>query len=158
MTPAPAFLLAVLLASESPCDEPARRPDTSLDWLADTRVRAGLVRLIERAAYGLAPYESAAWVVRDREGSVDLRPWALTGAVERATWRGPRPEGAIAIVHTHPRRDDPRPSSADASLARRLGLTVYTLSAGGVWAARSDGRIVLEVAAPRACAGLVCLP
>lgn len=158
MTPAPALLLAALLVSGPTCEEPARPYDASLDWLADAHVRSGLVRLVERARYGLAPYESAAWLVRDREGSVDLLPWALTGAAERATWHGPRPEGAVAIVHTHPRRDDPRPSAADASLAHRLGLTVYTLSAGGVWAARADGRIVLEAAAPHACAGLVCLP
>ena len=129
-----------------------------LDWLAQAHVRAALERLFARAQYGLAPFESAAWVVRSEGGGVGLRPWSLSGAAERATWKGLPPDGAVAIVHTHPRRADPRPSAADAALARRLGLPVYTLTRSGLWAARSDGRVILEAPAPAACARLACLP
>lgn len=157
MIGAPNLLLAVLVASGPPCDPPAARPGSVLDWLANAPVRAGLERLLERAQFGLARYESAAWIVRDGSGAA-LREWTFSGAVERASWRGPAPEGALAVVHTHPRTADPRPSSGDVALARRLGLPVYTLTRGGLWAALSDGTIRLEAPAPRACRRLACLP
>jgi JAB domain-containing protein similar to deubiquitination enzymes len=154
----PALVLAILVASGPPCTPPARPPDTMLDWLSNAPLRVALDRLFARAQYGLAPYESAAWIVRERGGDVALRDWDFTGRAERAAWRGPAPGGALAIVHTHPDRADPRPSSVDAALARRLGLPVYTLTRHGLWVARPDGTVLLEVPAPRACARVACLP
>jgi JAB domain-containing protein similar to deubiquitination enzymes len=154
----PALVLAILVASGPPCTPPARPPDTMLDWLSNAPLRVALDRLFARAQYGLAPYESAAWIVRERGGDVALRDWDFTGRAERAAWRGPAPDGALAIVHTHPDRADPRPSSVDAALARRLGLPVYTLTRHGLWVARPDGTVLLEVPAPRACARVACLP
>jgi hypothetical protein len=154
----PALVLAILIASGPPCTPPARPPDTMLDWLSNAPLRVALDRLFARAQYGLAPYESAAWIVRERGGDVALRDWGLTGAVERAVWRGPPPDGALAIVHTHPDRADPRPSSVDAALARRLSLPVYTLTRRGIWVVRADGTVLLEAPAPRACARIACLP
>jgi hypothetical protein len=154
---APGLLLAALVASGPPCEPSAARPGSVLDWLASAPVRAGLERLLERAQFGLAPYESAAWIVREG-GGVALRDWKFSGAVERAAWGGPPPEGALAVVHTHPRTADPRPSTGDVALARRLGLPVYTLTRVGLWAARADGTIRLEAPAPRACNRVACLP
>jgi hypothetical protein len=151
------LLLAVLVSSGPPCDAPAAPRASVLDWLASAPVRAGLERLLERARFGLAPYETAAWVVRDGGGTT-LREWRFSGVAEKASWSGPAPDGALAVVHTHPRAADPRPSSGDVALARRLGLPVYTLTRGGLWAARADGTIRLEAPAPRACSGLACLP
>ena len=155
---APALVLAILVASGPSCTPPARPADTILDWLANAPVRSALDHLFARAQYGLAPYERAAWIVRGRGGDVALRDWGFSGAVDRAAWRGPAPKGALAIVHTHSDRADPRPSSGDAALARRLGLPVYTLSRRGVWVARTDGTILLEAPAPRACGRIACLP
>jgi hypothetical protein len=154
----PAVLLAVLLGADPSCTPPTPPPDTMLDWLARAPVRAGLERLLERAQYGLAAFESAAWIVRDESGGVRLRTWDFSGAVQTAAWKGPAPSGALAIVHTHPRWTDARPSARDAALARRLGLPVYVLSPHGLWVALSDGRILLEAPAPRRCARLACLP
>jgi hypothetical protein len=154
----PAIVLAVLLVAGPPCAPPQPPPDTVLDWLARAPVRSAFEHLLQRARYGLASYESAAWIVRGRDGDVGLKEWAFSGSAERIAWRGPVPDGALAIVHTHPRQSDPRPSSADAALARRLGLPVYALSSRGFWVARADGRILLEAPAPRDCARIVCLP
>lgn len=158
MMGAQGLLLAVLVASGPPCDPPATHPGSVLDWLATAPVRAALERLMERARFGLAPYETAAWVVRGRDGDVALRDWSFSGAVEKATWRGPAPDGALAVVHTHPRAADPRPSAGDVALARRLGLPVYTLTRTGLWAARTDGTVRLKAPAPTACNRLACLP
>ena len=155
---APAALLAILLGTDPSCAPPEPAPETMLDWLARAPVRAALERLLERAQYGLASFESAAWVVEDGKGGVGLRHWEFSGAAERATWRGPAPAGALAVVHTHPRRMDARPSARDAALARRLGLPVYVLTTKGLWVARADGGIHLEALAPRRCARLACLP
>ena len=126
-------------------------------WLESAPVHASLEHLLEQAQYGLTPYEAAAWIVRDG-GGVALREWNFTRAYEKASWSGPPPAGALAIVHTHPIHADPRPSSGDAALARRLGLPVYTLTRNGLWEARPDGTIRLEAPAPESCTRLACVP
>jgi hypothetical protein len=40
---------------------------------------------------------------------------------------------AIAIVHTHPNRSDPRPSHDDVRLANRLKVPMFTISLYGMW-------------------------
>ena len=120
-------------------------------------MRASLERLLERVQYGLSSAEAAAWVVPEC-GGVALREWIFSGAYESASWNGPRPAGALAIVHTHPLRTDPRPSSGDAALSRRLGLPVYTLTRHGLWVAQPDGTIRLEAPAPATCTRLACVP
>ncbi len=148
------------------CDEVA--PDESLPrpapsggslngWLASAAIRASLERLLDRAHYGLASYEAAAWVVRDA-GGISLREWSFSGAFERSTWHGSTPPGAVAIVHTHPLHVDARPSPGDTALAQRLRLPVYTLTRQGLWEAHADGTISREAPAPETCTRFSCLP
>ena len=88
-----------------------------------------------------------------RPAGVDLQRSLRERVVER-----PQADGRVAIVHTHPLRTDPRPSSGDAALSRRLGLPVYTLTRYGLWVAQPDGTIRLEAPAPATCTHLACVP
>ncbi len=150
-------VLAMLIPPGPPANEPAPRAASVLDWLSSAPVRSALERLLERAQYGASPYESAAWLVRTPSG-VAVEAWDFTREFHRACWHGGVPHGALAIVHTHPNRVDPRPSPADVALAQRLGIPVYALTREGLWAAHADGTIVLEARGPRSCTRLACLP
>lgn len=44
-----------------------------------------------------------------------------------------------AIVHTHPRTADPRPSLSDVELAIHLGIPNYVLSRNALWVALPNG-------------------
>lgn len=148
---------AILFDTEHACARPAVESGVPRGWLGSAPVRASLERLLDRSQYGLTPYEAAAWIVREGDDVV-LRDWSFTRAYEKASWSGPPPAGALAIVHTHPLHADPRPSSGDAALARKLGLPVFTLTRNGLWAAQPDGTIRLEARAPENCTRLACVP
>jgi hypothetical protein len=135
------ILILALMATGPPCAsipvEPGPRLETSL---FDPGLRSGFLRLFAGADYGFARFERAAWIVRAREGPAQFLPWPFTGASGRAAWPGRVPDAAIAVVHTHPNVADPRPSTGDIRLARRLGVPVLALSRGALWTAWPDGR------------------
>jgi hypothetical protein len=93
--------------------------------------------LLEESGYGRLPYERAAFLIRESDGTLTIAPWPR-GGYRHASFRGLVPTGTIAILHTHPRGDE-RPSSQDRAAARRLGLPVVTITSEGVIAAMPDG-------------------
>lgn len=99
--------------------------------------------LLEEGGYGRFHHERAAFLIREREGSLTLQPWD-DRSHHRATFRGTIPARTIAVLHTHP-RSDPRPSSGDRAQARRLGLPIVVITPQSVIAAMPDGNEV-EVA------------
>jgi hypothetical protein len=110
-----AMLLAVSLELSSP---QAQR------WYDD---------LLAQGGYGRFQREHAAFLIRERDGSLTLEPWTHSG-FRHASFRGVIPARTIAILHTHP-EGDPDPSSGDRAEARRLGLPVVVITPGSVIAA-----------------------
>jgi hypothetical protein len=51
------------------------------------------------------------------------------------------PPGTRAIVHTHPKESDPKPSQGDIDTARKANVENYVLSLHALWVAESDGTI-----------------
>jgi HK97 family phage portal protein len=47
--------------------------------------------------------------------------------------------GDKAIIHTHPDNTDPKPSPADAAIAKQFGIPNYELSKNQLWVANPDG-------------------
>jgi HK97 family phage portal protein len=47
--------------------------------------------------------------------------------------------GDKAIVHTHPKGTDPKPSDADVAIAVKFGIPNYAMSADVIWVANPDG-------------------
>lgn len=124
-----ALLLVALVAT--PC--PAR---------ADAFLHASFVRVLETAGRGLTPTEEAAWVVVGPGGRSALVPWPRSSRHRGQSWGRRPPEGAVALLHTHPADGNPRPSERDRRAARLLGLPVYTISVWGVFRADPDGAVV----------------
>lgn len=105
--------------------------------LQSTQAQLWYDDLLASAGYGRMPYERAAFLIVERDGSLTLAPWSC-GGVRHARYRGAIPSRTLAIVHTHP-RGEPQPSSGDRAEARRLGIAVIVVSSESVIAAMPDG-------------------
>jgi proteasome lid subunit RPN8/RPN11 len=84
--------------------------------------------------------EVAAFVVMERDGTVDLVHWPRTRTYRSAHWKGPVPEGTIGIIHTHPAKL-PFPSRQDVAEARRLGMPVHVVSRRLLCTAQVSGAV-----------------
>lgn len=119
-------------------DEPAMK---------DSRRMLGYsYELWRETQYGSDPArtEAAAWIIATGPDGYACRKWPVTNASKRQTWNHGQPQGAIAIFHTHPAGTDPRPSLQDASLAREIGIEIYSISRKGIWKVTPDGRTFRE--------------
>jgi len=111
--------------------------------LADRDVREALAHLWRSSGGGGLTMECAAWIV-DSGGVPTLVLWTAATGSHRATWRGPVPPGAVALVHTHPHGDDPRPSPRDVAAARELRLPVTVVTRSALWTASPDGVVARD--------------
>ena len=83
--------------------------------------------------------EIAAFIVR-RGDHFDCLLWPAKHGSYSVTFRGSRPEGTVAIVHTHPRWSN-EPSPEDGALAQRVGLPVYVLTHFNITVATTGGKM-----------------
>lgn len=72
--------------------------------------------------------EEAAFVIRDGSGAIVFHPWPRSGKSKVASWRGPVPEGVIAIAHTHPSNWWSAATAHDLAEARRTRLPIFILT------------------------------
>jgi|GEM_PF-5665368 len=105
------------------------------------------VTLLAAAGAGLSEIETAAWLVRRPDGRETLVPWPPASQRRSHAWRRPLPPGAVALLHTHPASENPRPSARDRDVARRIRMPVYTISRWAIYRADPDGT-VSPVASP----------
>lgn len=102
----------------------------------DARVLREMACLFKAANWGWDPREQSSWMMK---GTCGLQRWPWSAENAKATWKGPVPQDACAIVHTHPKKSpgggsmDPMPSSGDQGTANRLGKCNYVLSQDGIW-------------------------
>jgi hypothetical protein len=127
------LLLIAACASAAPAPPPPVEND---------QVRACFARLLALSGYGRRPDERAAFVVVRDDGRFDCVLWPATNGFRSASWQGSRPEGVIAIAHTHP-RTLPDPSTRDAEEARRLALPIYVLTPQQAVLVATDGRAIV---------------
>ena len=91
--------------------------------------------LLQKAGYGLAgPYERAAFVIEQNDGSMVCRPWPSMHSYLSESFHGLMPERTLAIVHTHP-VEYRMPSEKDREEATRLGIPIYVVTLRGVYKA-----------------------
>ena len=76
--------------------------------------------------------EVAAFVVVDEEGQMSCLVWPRMSWIRSQTFNGKIPQGTVAVVHTHPRREE-RPSYGDTLESMRLRLPFYVLTAAAIW-------------------------
>ena len=120
------MLLVLTMSCGNPCS--ALRTDAAMFWYAT---------LLAEGGHGALEREKAAFLIRERNGTLSLAPWSVSGD-RHASFRGAIPVRAIAIVHTHP-PGAANPSAQDRREARRLGLDVIVVTPEGVVTTRPDG-------------------
>jgi Prokaryotic homologs of the JAB domain len=107
--------------------------------------------LLARSGYGNLPFERAAFLIREADGTLTTQPWP-DASFRHATFRGAIPQRTIAIVHTHP-KGEPRPSWRDRQEAKRLGIAVIVVTSDGAIAAHADGTEVTLARTPVPASG-----
>jgi len=98
----------------------------------DPNVRRCLCELWKDAGYGHDKRERAMWITQNTKGIRDCVRWPWSAADKQETWRGAKPTGAVAIMHTHPNGTDPKPSDNDRKAADTAGVTNYACSIKGI--------------------------
>jgi len=96
------------------------------------------------SGFGHNPYhvERAAWIYLEESGEYGQLRWPQSEEPNKEFWIGPIPRLAIAQAHTHPVVTDPRPSSHDVDVCKRLAIPLYTISGSGIWVVTPDGKMV----------------
>ena len=115
--------------------------------ISDCRIVTGFYDLWEKSFFGREPnrVEVAAWIRLNSKLEYEFILWEITPQREKTTWRGGAiPENVLATAHTHPQKDDPKPSIPDVALAGRLGLPIYTISRKGIWKVTPGGAVSQE--------------
>ena len=79
-----------------------------------------------------ATHETSAWIVRNSEGTIEWKRWPASRKWRMETWKGPAPKNLAAQIHTHTVEADPRPSSKDSLLSKKLNVPLYTVSRKGI--------------------------
>lgn len=95
----------------------------------DLLLSAGSIDKVERAAF----------VVRSATGTFDLVRWPRADFFS-SRWKGRFPEGAVAVIHTHPIAR-PKPSAQDRAEAKRVGLPFYVVSRAGLCVSDTEGSV-----------------
>ena len=83
--------------------------------------------------------ERAAFVIAEPDGRLKLEHWPQVRAYRSEKFYGIVPPNTIAIIHTHPRFSDPRPSTSDLDEARRVGLPFWVVSRAALYIAPTKG-------------------
>jgi hypothetical protein len=114
-------------------------PLTSLT-VRDPQVRRCFSELVDAGGRGRRNDERAAFLVYDA-GTFSCIAWPSRFGYNRAEWNGRIPDGAIAVVHTHP-LSMPLPSSHDLREAARIGAPVVVVTPDLVSAATPWGEVL----------------
>ena len=98
--------------------------------------------LLAESGYGRLPRETAAFLIRESDGTLTLQPWT-DGGFRHAKFRGVVPPRTLAVLHTHP-RGETQPSARDRAEARRLGVPVVVITPEAVVAALPEGEWIVR--------------
>jgi len=96
-------------------------------------------------AHTLRGSEVAAFVVRERDGSLQCRMWPNSGRWESQQFTGAVPPNTVAIVHTHPEDGSAEPSPTDIATAKHLHVLVYVVKRYEIYAAEPEAGEILRI-------------
>jgi len=119
------------------------------ELLDNREVEAHAFRLFESSGFGSVSTEHSMWVI-SKDGEYSFIVWPWSAAAGKETWKGPVPDGAVAIIHTHPSSKSERPSPDDHDLAdgkqsKSIRMPVYVLHRNGIWKAVPGARDPVQV-------------
>jgi hypothetical protein len=95
--------------------------------LRDPAVLSCFTHLLSESGYGARNSERAAFLVAQKDRSIQCLDWPATQEFREARWSGPVPAGVVALAHTHP-PSFPYPSDQDVEEAKRLGMPIFVLT------------------------------
>jgi hypothetical protein len=87
------------------------------------------------SGYGRHPArtEESAWILKNPYNNYSTIRWPATGKKNAHFWRGPVPNGVVALAHTHTVKAYSKPSRMDISESKRLQIPFYIISDKGIW-------------------------
>ena len=92
---------------------------------------------------GFDKTEALVLLYRMRDGSISARSLGRSGQYRRFTFAWT--STIIAVVHTHPNGDDPRPLGEDLRSADKLGIPVFTITLRGMYVYDPDSKKISMV-------------
>jgi hypothetical protein len=85
----------------------------------------------QRAAGGTIAVEAVVLIVRNADGTCKAVSPQATNEYRRLTFQWQ--PGTVAILHTHPNSNSPKPSPTDMELADRFRVPMFTLTLKGMF-------------------------
>ncbi len=113
------------------------------ELMDNTVVQGEAYKLFQDSGYGNDRRERSMWVV-SKDGKYSFVRWPWSAEPNKEKWKGPAPDGAVAIVHTHPTATGQQPSGGDSDLATGkqradIRMPLYVLHRDGIWKADPGG-------------------
>jgi proteasome lid subunit RPN8/RPN11 len=114
------------------------------DLFSNEGVAGMFEEVLRNGLYGTRDTESAAFLLRDADGTLRCIAWPETFRFRESNYPAPIPRGVVAIVHTHP-FTMPFPSPRDRWTAAQLGVPIYAITRANIYKADTAGRTVAVV-------------
>ncbi|MEW6208102.1 MAG: hypothetical protein AB1631_07030 [Acidobacteriota bacterium] len=138
-------------------DEASASYDVAIADAWSSRVRAGfgllkrvdarLVKQFKKAWFssnsGINNREGLVLIFRMLDGSYRGKSINPTGEYKKLTFKWN--PSAVAIVHTHPNKDDPKPSEQDQRVAEKLDVPIFTITIDGMYVYDPSTKITIQV-------------
>jgi len=127
--------LVLAFADNGPVAEPRSEPAEAEAFTRAARIDRHVIKEFEKAwavsSAGASNLEGVVLIFRMFDGSYRAQSQGLTNQYKSFTFKFT--PNAVAIVHTHPTKIDPRPSPEDQELSDKLGVPVYTITTRGMY-------------------------
>jgi hypothetical protein len=120
-------------ADREPYSDPVVAMPITPALLDNESARACFAQVLALGGYGQRSEERAAFLVLRDPGSLSFSCvlWPARHTFRREQWSGRIPDGAVAILHTHP-VVTPDLSSHDVTEAQRLGIPILAITARSI--------------------------
>ena len=115
---------------------PAEEGQRGHELMDNREMEAHSFSLFEASRFGGTSTEHSMWVI-SKDGKYSFVIWPWSAETGKEIWKGPIPDGAVAVIHTHPTNKSERPSDKDHDLAdgKQFGdirMPVYVLHRNGI--------------------------
>jgi len=112
-------------------NDPTRTHSTFVLSKINEQVTSEFLKAWNHAHNGIDNIEAALLIFENLDGSYRAIALRHTNEANKVTFKWD--PAAIAIVHTHPSRVDPKPSSEDMRIADKFGVPILTLTSSGAY-------------------------
>ena len=136
------FLFPAWSLAQTKADSDGKRTAASV-----SKIEGSVVSEFQKAwllsGNGFDKTEALVLLYRMRDGSISARSLGRSGQYRRFTFAWT--STIIAVVHTHPNGDDPRPLGEDLRSADKLGIPVFTITLRGMYVYDPDSKKISMV-------------